>query len=77
MKKSKTVFSLVSLLGTTLIGSGGVFAATDGGTAPQQNTPITTTLQAPSNPSNPTPPQPDGPNQGGNSNNTNNNVQGT
>lgn len=77
MKKSKALFSLVSLLSTTIIGSGSVFAATTGGASSQQNTPVTTTLQAPSNPANPTPPQPDGPNQGGNSNNSNNNVQGT
>ncbi|MGL9847776.1 hypothetical protein IGJ91_002946 [Enterococcus sp. DIV0765f] len=77
MKKSKALFSLVSLLSTTVIGSGSVFAATTGGASSQQNTPVTTTLQAPSNPTNPTPPQPDGPNQGDNSNNNNNNVQGT
>lgn len=77
MKKFKTLVSTASVLGATLISSGAVFAASTTSSESNANTPITTTLKAPSNPTNPTPPQPDGPNQNGNSNNNNNDVQGT
>ncbi|HGF7600358.1 TPA: WxL domain-containing protein [Enterococcus hirae] len=77
MKKFKTLVSTASVLGATLISSGAVFAASTTSSESNANTPITTTLQAPSNPTNPTPPQPDGAGQSGNSNNANNNVSGT
>lgn len=77
MKRIKTLVSTASLLGATLVSSGAVFAASTGGAATQETTPVQTTLQAPANPTNPTPPQPDGPNQGANTNNHNNNVNGT
>lgn len=77
MRKSKTLLSLVSVLGIGVIGGSSAFAATANNTNESKNTDVSVTLQAPSNPTNPTPPQPDGPNQGGNSNNTNNNVNGT
>lgn len=77
MKKFKTLVSTASILGATLISSGAVFAASTTSGSSNAETPITTTLQAPSNPTNPTPPQPDGADQGANSNNKNNNITGT
>ena len=70
----KFLFKSIAVLGLTVTGASGVFAASTGNTSQSKTTNVATTLTPEQNTSNPTPPQPVGPNQNSNSNNTNNSL---
>lgn len=70
----KFLFKSIAVLGLTVTGASGVFAATSGNTAQNRTSDVTTTLTPPIDITNPTPPQPDGAGQGQNTNNENNSL---